>query len=403
MTYLVISIYTKSKTKPQKRIIMDTSELFKKLDRLNPTEEQLHQYMEIKKDIYLMPLFVQLPDKTYQIVRRLSDTMDVKGIVTERGIILFERITPDKRKSYRYGDLLTLAQHVHPKAHPITHDDAYGEGQNIADLIDEDSPLYMTEQMLIKKRCIKPFGFEWAYFENSNPEQTSIVLTDIVASSETFPISYANSIPLFIPISELGYDFKVVSQEPKPEKHGLDIGIGVDGCNFPPPQTVQEKSEFPLQLFLCNEKGEYFMGYNTIDGSDVMGIVLRDTIILRQTINPSKIDKDAPTRTDLLDLAKQVHPYAQPLYFSGFPHGGGIITLLLIDKKRYNKTAKLLQKYGVTMPDINKTIYFVGGDYPQEEFVSQINVGWWTGASRIKCVEEMILAIPREKVDSSNH
>jgi hypothetical protein len=382
---------------------MNNSDLFKKLNRLNPTEEQLHQYMEIKKGIYPLPLFVQLPDKTYTIVRRLSDTMDVKGIVTERGVFLFERITPDKRKSYRYGDLLTLAQHIHPKAHPITHDDAYGEGQNIADLIDEDSPLYMTEQMLIKKRGIKPFGFEWTYFENSNPEQTSIVLTDIVASSETFPISYADSIPLFIPVSELEYDFKVVSKEPQPEKHGLDIGLGIDGCKFPPTQNEQEKSEFPLSLFLRDSNGKYFVRNKIVDGCTVEGVALRDTIILRQTITPCEIDKDEPTRADLFELAKQVHPYAQPLYFAGFPHGGGIITLLLLDKKRYNQTSELLKKYGVTMPDINKTLYFIGGDFPQENFVNQIYVKWWAGGSRIKCVEEMILAIPREKIDPLNH
>jgi len=382
---------------------MNNSELFKKLEKLNPTEEQLLQYIELKKDIYPLPLFVQLPDKTYTIVRRLSDTMDVKGIVTERGVFLFERITPDKRKSYRYGDLLTLAQHIHPKAHPITHDDAYGEGQNIADLIDEDSPLYMTEQMLIKKRGIKPFGFEWTYFENSNPEQTSIVLTDIVASSETFPISYADTIPLFIPVSELGYDFKVVSKEPQPEKHGLDIGLGVDGCNFPPTKNAQEKSEFPLALFLRNSKGEYFVSNNIVDGCTVEGITLRDTIILRQTIAPCKIDKDEPTCADLLELAKQVHPCAQPLYFAGFPSGGGIITLLLIDKKRYNQTSELLKKRNIIMPDINDEIYFVGGDYAQGGCVNQIRVGWWTGGTRIKCVKKMLLAIPRNQVDPMYH
>ena len=375
---------------------MNTSSLFEKLEKFNPTEEQLLQYMEIKKDIYPLPLFVQLSDKTYTIVRKLSDTMDVKGIVTERGIILIECITPDKGKSYRYADLLPLAQQVHPKARPITHDDVLGEGHNIADLVDEDSPLYITEQMLIKKRGIKPFDLNWSYFMDNNPEQTSIVLTNIIASSETFPISYADNIHLFIPVSELGYDFKVVSKKP----HGLDVGLDVDGCKLQPAQNAQEECEFPCSLFLRNGKGEYFVSKDMVADCMVEGVVLRDTIIMRQTINPSEIDKDEPTREDLLELAKQVHPYAKPLYFSGFPHGGGIITLLLIDKEKYIQTSVLLKRYGVTMPDLNEELYFIGGDYPQENCVNEICVGWWTGGARIKCVKKMLLAIPRNQVDS---
>lgn len=379
--------------------------LFEKLDQLNPTEDQLRQYMELKHDLYPLPLFVQMPDKTYQIVRKLFDTMDVRGIATEQGIFLFEQIVLDNDKSYRYEDLLPLAQQIHPKARPLILDDVLGKGHNIADLLDENTMIHMTVQKLSKNRGILPYftSLRLTYFTNENPEQKNIIISDICAGSESFLIAYAEKIPLFIPATALGYDFKVVSQEPKQEKYGLDVGFGIDGCDFPPARPVQEKSEFPLSLFLRDGKGEYLIRNNIPDGCTVEGIALQDTIILRKTIAPCKIDKEEPTRTDLLELAKQVHPHARPLYFAGFPFGGGIVTLLLLDKKRYNKTAEQLKKYGVKMPDINTTLYFIGGDYPREDFVSQINVGWWAGAVRIKCVEEMLLAIPRNMVDPMYH
>ena len=382
---------------------MKKSVLFEKLDRLNPTEEQLYEYIELKHDLYPLPLFVKLPDNSYQIVRKLNDVMDVKGIVTERGVFLYEQIVLDKSKTYRYADLVVLAQQIHPKARPLTHDDAYGEGQNLSDLVDEESPLYMTNQQLAINRGVEGLGFSWAFFEDDNPEQTSIVLCNIVGGTETFPISHVEKIHVFIPVAELGYDFKAISQEQKSEKHGLDVGIGVDGCDFPIKQTDDSKSDFPVPLFLRNEKGDYFVSKGMCNGCTVEGVALHETIILRQTINPSKLEKVDPTQDDLIELAKQVHPKAKPLYFDGFPFGGGIVTLLLVDKKRYNKTAEILRKHGVVMPCINKELPFIGGGYSQTNRVNIINVGWWVGGSSIKLVKEMILAIPRGEVDGYYH
>ena len=221
--------------------------LFEKLNQLNPTEEQLRQYMELKRDLYPLPLFVQMPDKTYQIVRKLSDTMDVRGIATERGIFLFEQIALDNEKSYCYADLLPLAQQIHPKARPLTLDDVLGKGHNIADLLDENTLLHMTVQKLSKNRGILPYftSLRLTYFTNENPEQKNIVISDICAGSEYFLIAYAEKIPLFIPATALGYDFKVVSQEPKQEKYGLVLTVAI----FRLHGLCKKKASF---LYLCS-------------------------------------------------------------------------------------------------------------------------------------------------------
>ena len=197
------------------------------------------------------------------------------------------------------------------------------------------------------------------------------------------------------------------------KKHGLCTGIGVDGCEFPEPLQKQneepsaqssagEDEKFPLSLFLRDEKGNYFVSALLSNGCTVEGIAVREIIILRQTIKPCNIDKPEPTVKDLCELAKKVHPYAEPIFWKGF-WGGGIVTLLLLEKKRYNQTAELLRQKGVIMPDINQEISFVGESLKRDDEpdnrVNFVRLGSYIGSGKIKGVQEMLLVIKREKVD----
>ena len=385
---------------------MENSDLFKKLDRLNPTEEQLKTYMELRKGIFPLPLYVRDSKGNYRIVRRLKDGVTVEGIVTERGIYLKTPIYPSTfaNEHTTVEDLLAEAKKVHPDARLLTSDDVMGCGKDvIVEILDESSPMRLTLHKL-DEQGIKFFEDfpSFVTLPNNKYDNFHLLEHNIGCDTEEILPMYVNRMYLFVPKEKMT---RTSPQE----------GLGLDGDNFPAPsqapakattpaKTKEHPDRFPLSLFLRNDKGQYFIANKLHDGRTVEGIVLQDTIILRQVIHPSKINKAEPTVQDLENLAKKVHPEAVPLYYNGF-WGGGVMTLLLIDRKRYNRTAEILRKYGVFMPDINKSISFIGGGYivasneKNATTVNDIRVNWWRGNSRIKYVDEMILAIPRPKVD----
>ena len=381
---------------------MENSELFKKLDRLNPTEEQLKTYIELRKGIFPLPLFVRTQKGNYQIVKKLEEGMSVEGIATERGIYLKTPIYPSKLadENITLDTLYKEAQKVHPDARPLTRSDVMGwESDVIVELLNESSPIWMTVHKL-NERGIKFFETfpSLATLPENIQENFCVIEHTLGCDAEEVHPQYVEKMYLFIP------------KEKMPRTAPVE-GLGLDGDNFPAPsqapaptETEEQPKTFPLALFLKNEKGNYFLAKDLKDGCTVEGVALQDTIILQQTIHPCKIDKNDPTVQDLKDLAKQVHPEAVPLYYNGF-WGGGVMTLLLIDRKRYNQTAEMLREHGVFMPDINKSISFIGGGYvvacseKESTTVNDIRVNWWRGSSRIRCVEEMMLAIPRSKVD----
>ncbi len=373
---------------------MKNEELFKMLDKFNPTNEQLKTYMELRKGIFPLPLYVRDSKGNYRIVRRLKDGLTVEGIVTERGIYLKTPISPSKLAAYNItvDGLYQEAQKVHPDARPLTRDDVMGsEYDTLIEMLDKSSSIYMTVQKL------KQMGI---HFFETFPDIITLpqdhcektLLHHIVGCDcEGTHMVYADVMYLFIP------------KEKMPKNIGPAKGITSEGNGLPtstPAKTEDTQERFPLSLFLKDQNGRFFVADKMLKDCTVEGIVTKDTIILRQVIHPSKINKEEPTVQDLKDLAKRVHPEAMPLYHNDLE--GGILSLLLVDRRRYNQTADTLRKYGIFMPDINKAIHFIGGRYNTKDesaFVNHICVNWWTGSSRIKYVNDMILAIPRTKVD----
>ncbi|MBP5399718.1 MAG: hypothetical protein J6Y53_04810 [Alphaproteobacteria bacterium] len=375
------------------------------MDKINPTTDQLREYTELRTNgKFPLPLFWRDHLGECFFSNKWYENATVLGIALPDKIILRRTIEPAKwqKEQISTQDLVEHAKQIHPDALPLHFGGDSSDG--IINMLLLHGPKYLETSILLEKHGIKmPSLFEpMAYVAGGDAilaqENFNIRVFQIgQREQKSVPIKLIDKMIVLIPVS--GYNFKVVSQESQPEKHDLDVGTGINSCDFPPDRTTQEKFEFSLPLFLRDTNGKYFVSNKIVDGCTVEGIALRDTIILRQTIAPCKIDKDEPTQADLFELAKQVHPCAQPLYFAGFPFGGGIITLLLIDKKKYIQTSELLRRYDVTMPDINKELYFVGGNYHQGGYVNEIKVGCWSGGSRIKGIEEMLLAIPRNQVE----
>lgn len=372
---------------------MKNEELFKMLDKFNPTNEQLKTYMELRKGIFPLPLYVRDSKGNYRIVRRLKDGLTVEGIVTQRGIYLRTPIYPSKlaARNITVDGLFQEAQKVHPDARPLFKDDIFCNDSTVFAMLDKSSNMYITVQELKKMEIHFFETFPKIITLSAEHSEKTLVHHIIGCYSENISMMCADVMYLFIPMEKMS------------KNTGLTEGPGLDGNDFSAPtqaKTEDIPEKFPLPLFLQDKTGRFFVADKIREGCTVEGIATRDTIILRQTIHPSKINKEEPTVQDLKDLAKKVHPEALPLYYNGFE--GGILTLLLIDRRRYNQTADMLRKRRIFMPDINKNIHFIGGRYNTKDesvFVNHICVNWWTGGSRIKYVNEMILAIPRTKVD----
>ena len=381
---------------------MENKRLFQKLDHLHPRVEQLKAYIELMLNRFPLPLYVKLPDGSHKITRRLSDNMQVEGIVTKGGIFLQQPIHPSvfaKRGTTAF-DLFLAAQKVHPDARPLIRDDIFGyEGSDtLVDLLDTESKMSLTFDMLSQKDIqFWPTFPQFAYLENdSSLSGTHMILYNLAGVCDELAFSLIDTVYLFVPKEKVDAQ-SLISEQEKSAELGAEENAQKVMSLLP-----TEEERFPLALFVVDKDGKERITNTIPEGYTVEGVALRDVIILRQTIKPCKINKENPTVDDLFALAKEVHPMAEPIYWKGF-WGGGLVTLLLVDRKRYNQTAEILRKYNVIMPDINREISFVGAapkvaNTPNDR-VSHLYFNQWIGSGRIKTVKEMILMIPREKVD----
>ncbi len=379
---------------------MKNIKLFKKLDHLRPRIEQLKTYIELLENRFPLPLYVKLPDGSHKITRRLADNMQVEGIVTKRGIYLQQPIHPSvfAKKGTTVLDLFLAAQKVHPNARPLIRDDVFDEGDTLAELLDTESKMSITLDMLSQRNIqFWPTFPQFAYLEkDSSSSDTHMILYNLAGVCDELAFSYIDTVYLFVPAEKIDAKNLISEQEESDELGGADNAQKVMSL------LPTEEERFPLALFVVDKDGKERITNTIPEGYTVEGVALRDVIILRQTIKPCEINKENPTVDDLFALAKEVHPMAEPIYWKGF-WGGGLVTLLLVDRKRYNQTAEILRKYNVIMPDINREISFVGAgkkgkDTPNDR-VSHLYFNQWIGSGRIKTVKEMILMIPREKVD----
>ena len=157
---------------------------------------------------------------------------------------------------------------------------------------------------------------------------------------------------------------------------------------------------FPLPLFWRDHMGDYFVSDKWQQNACMMGIVLPDKIILREMIEPSKVDKELVSTQDLVELAKKIHPDAMPLHFGG-RSSDGIINMLLLHGPKYFETSAMLEKYGIQMPDFAEPLAYVAGGeaiLAQKNFALRVfQIGQPEQKSTaIKFIDKMLVFIPRD-------
>ena len=135
---------------------MRTLELLKRLEKIDPTDEQLALCMEIRKKNFPLPLYVKLPNGEHLLTRKMEDPMIVEGIATELGIYLTAEIHPIQfgNNEVTVADLYIAAREVHPDARPLTKDDIFGKNKhNLSSLISLDSTLEIMQYELNRLKC----------------------------------------------------------------------------------------------------------------------------------------------------------------------------------------------------------------------------------------------------------
>ncbi|MBO7556054.1 MAG: hypothetical protein J6T72_01490 [Alphaproteobacteria bacterium] len=165
---------------------MDHIDIFKVLEAINPTIEQLETYIGLRKHVFPTPLYIKTHINGYQIAFD-PDEYEIKGIVIKTGIVLIEPLVLKKRKKCTYADVLELAQKVHPNARPIIETDVMKEN-TLGFLFHEHNPLSQTYKIL---QMMKIFIFENKiinYFYNTDPEQTKIRVGNFTTTSDGYPM-----------------------------------------------------------------------------------------------------------------------------------------------------------------------------------------------------------------------
>ncbi|MBO7556051.1 MAG: hypothetical protein J6T72_01475 [Alphaproteobacteria bacterium] len=351
---------------------MNTKELLDTLDKINPTDEQLQLCLELRKNIFPLPLYVKLPNGDHALTRKLERCMTVEGIATERGIYLADKIHPIKFGNLQLtvADLYLAATEVHPDARPLNQHDIFGEGEHtLSSMKFVNSTLDIILHWL---NHTKQSGDKSMEFTNYNHElyalpsyaslaDTTVVMYNLYCHewSRTTPINEICDMGLFIPAK------KIVTNGLK--KHFAEqLGeLSEHNKLFVYPPKPQEKATFPLSLYLRDQNGKYHISNElpVPDECEVEGIVIKDRIFLRKPITPGEIDKENPTIADLCALATAIHPEAKPLFFCGYAEQELTMLLFLFGKK-YRQTAELLKEnYGIEMPSFENNIaYIAGGD-----------------------------------------
>ena len=76
---------------------MNHIDLFRLLEAMNPTVEQLETYIGLRKHVFPTPLYIKTHINGYQITLD-PDEYEIKGIIIKTGIVLIEPLILKKRK-----------------------------------------------------------------------------------------------------------------------------------------------------------------------------------------------------------------------------------------------------------------------------------------------------------------
>lgn len=100
---------------------MEKEKLFKILDALEPSIEQLQEYIAKKTEMTLVEVIYELPDGKLEISKKIIKNAIVKGYVLD-DIVLFHKIFDQFEKGYDLciGDIRHAGAKIHPKARPIS-------------------------------------------------------------------------------------------------------------------------------------------------------------------------------------------------------------------------------------------------------------------------------------------
>jgi len=100
---------------------MEKEKLFKVLDALEPSVEQLQEYIAKKTGITLVDVIYEFPNGKLEISKNIKKNAIVKGYVLD-DIVLFHQIFDQFEKGYdlTIGDVRHAGIKIHPKARPIS-------------------------------------------------------------------------------------------------------------------------------------------------------------------------------------------------------------------------------------------------------------------------------------------
>ncbi len=113
--------YNLKKLYHYKYIIMEKEKLFKVLDALAPSVEQLQEYVARKTGTTLVDVIYELPNGKHETSKSIKKNAIIKGYILDN-IVLFHQIFDQFEKGYNLtiGDIRNVGAKIHPKARPIS-------------------------------------------------------------------------------------------------------------------------------------------------------------------------------------------------------------------------------------------------------------------------------------------
>ncbi len=353
-------------------------------------------HQEINWNGDTLPLYVKMLDGTYKIVSNLEAGMEFVGIATKRGLLLNVAISPSECKIRYVGLLNAEAGFAYPDARPLNEDDVFNCEDCVTDLWESSSRLFRTVKSL-KEAGIELFDFSKGIVYLPIPTSYFGVgcrLYNLGGVSDTIGIEDVSIMYLFLDKECLPEELQAVFPT------GVQMETSVKREEPVPPPLVGQTSrplsndakKFPLELLLSNERGDRIRSYQLKDGYKVDGVILLGgLVVLQETIKPEATGKKDMTFHDLKVMADNAYRRSRPLY-DEYACCPALLTLLLLERERYQKTAKMLVVCGIKMPSIDEQVYYTKGLFDDADYVDFVWVSGMTyGSAKISCVEEMIL------------
>ncbi|MBP5399822.1 MAG: hypothetical protein J6Y53_05365 [Alphaproteobacteria bacterium] len=183
------------------------------LDKINPSNTELLEYIELRKNVFPLPLYVRLPDGKYKICHKLKENMSIKGIATQRGIFIEPQLYPSNiGKKLTVGGLYKIAAEWYPGTRPLTEGDIYGDTPSdsniLFDLMDYTSKMKKTVYMLSRHGMdLYPEIYHQSYNiaaipKNAQPGDTSIRYFGL-DDNKIVPIGQVYNLHLFLPAENI--------------------------------------------------------------------------------------------------------------------------------------------------------------------------------------------------------